>query len=305
MTFKSALAGWKPSDMVAIPPPGGWRVASVSQSSLVAIDIRLPLSNRSRLEMAEQFSKANDDVFNRAGLPIPSRPTMVVTGGSRGLGRQLVKRFSKDYNVIYGWLNSSEDAGSLFEEEQARGNWVLPFRCDVTDPEQVKTMAVAVKEWTGDCQALIHTTGHFSMKPLDEVGAETWRLEMDSTVNAGFFAWRAFSSQLKSHGRSRAVFIGDSAAEQVRARPESTGYYIGKHGLVILARTIARDNQMTGLTCNVVSPGVLPNSIDLDEPGMKVNVGYEEVAAVVEFLLSPGADAVSGSNIVASRGWNV
>jgi 3-oxoacyl-[acyl-carrier protein] reductase len=255
--------------------------------------------------MVDGFEQTNTGFLNRAGAPGNSRPTMVITGGSGGLGRELVRRFAGDYNVIFGWLNSADDAESLFGEMQERGDWVLPFQCDMTDHEQVEAMASRVKEVAADCQVLVHTTGVFSMKPLDEMDTETWRLEMDSTVSAGFFAWQAFASQLKTHERSRVVFIGDSAAEHLRAKVRSTGYYIGKHGLVLLARTIARENQSTGLTCNVVSPGVLPNSIDLDEPGMKVNVEYEEIAGVVGFLLSPGADAVSGSNVVASRGWNV
>ncbi len=255
--------------------------------------------------MTEQFSRTNDDFSNRAGTPVPSRPAMVITGGSRGVGRQLVRHFASAYNVVFGWLNSAENAESLFEEERVRGNWVLPCRCDVTDPEQVAAMAGRVSRLAGNCQALIHTTGHFSMNSLDEMEVETWRRELDSTVSAAFFAWRAFSRQLKSHDHGRVVFIGDSAAEHLRSKPQSTSYYIGKHGLVLLARTIARENQMTGLTCNVVSPGVLPNSIDLAEPGMNVNVGYDEVAGVVGFLLSPEADAVSGSNLVTSRGWNV
>ncbi|GEM_PF-1464241 len=255
--------------------------------------------------MADRFFATNDDFLKRAGTPVVARPTMVITGGSRGLGRHLVTHFAASYNVVFGWRNSGAEAESLFAAVQARGNWVLPVQFDVTDPDQVDAMATRVSGAVAECNALVHTTGHFSMKPLDDMDPETWRLEMDSTVNAGFYAWRSFAGQLRTHERSRVVFVGDSAAEHLRAKPESTSYYIGKHGLVLLARTIARENQTSGLTCNVVSPGVLPNSVDLDQPGMKVNISYEEVAGVVEYLLSPGADAVSGSNIVASRGWNV
>lgn len=255
--------------------------------------------------MKNPFLTINEGFRKRAGAPGTLRPTMVITGGSRGLGRELVRHFAKTYNVVFGWLNSAEDAESLFEEVRAADGWALPYRCDVTHPHEVNEMAAVVREHVGGSQALIHTTGHFSMKPLSAIDAETWCREIDSTVNAGFFLLQAFSDQLVAHDRSRVIFIGDSAAEHLRAKSQSTGYYIGKHGLVLLARTIARENQSTGLTCNVVSPGVLPNSIDLDEPGMKVNVEYEDIAGVVGFLLSPGADAVSGSNVVASRGWNV
>ena len=143
------------------------------------------------------------------------------------------------------------------------------------------------------------------MKPLDEIDVGTWDLEIDSTVNAAFYLWRAFSSQVLSSERGRVIFIGDSAAEHLRAKVQSTGYYVGKHGLVLLARTIASQHQSAGFTCNVVSPGVLPNSDDLHEANLKVNVGFDDIASIVEFLLSGSSDSVSGSNVVASRGWNV
>jgi 3-oxoacyl-[acyl-carrier protein] reductase len=235
----------------------------------------------------------------------PARPVMVITGGSRGLGRHLVGHFAGRFNVVFGWWNSEEAAFELAREQAARGHWVWPLRCDVREWRRVQFLADMVRTVAGPCQFLLHTTGRFSLKPLAGLDPATWRDELDSTVTAGFHAWRAFAEQLKGHARSRLVFIGDSAAEQLRARRQSTAYYIGKHGLVLLARTIAAEQQQTGLTCNVVSPGVMPNSVDLDQPGMKANVEFDEVAGVIDFLLGTHADAVSGSNLIASRGWNL
>lgn len=255
--------------------------------------------------MNESDEPPHETALRMFGPAKPKRPTMVISGGSRGLGRHLVECFAGEFNVVFGFLNSRSDARTLSENVAKTGGWALPFACDVTDPVAVARMADWVGASLAPCETLIHTAGLFSMKPLNELDAGTWRAELDSTVSAGFHFWRTFENQLKQHERARVVFIGDSAAEQLRARKQSVSYFIGKHGLVILARTIASENQSTGLTCNVVSPGVLPNSIDLDQPGMKANVQFEEVAGVVKFLLSPAADAVSGSHVVASRGWNV
>lgn len=230
---------------------------------------------------------------------------MFITGGSRGLGRELVRHFAPRFNVAYGWYQSEEEARSLADELASAGHSVLPVRLDVRQSESVRDAAKQTKAWAGNCQVLVHTTGVFSMKSLAEMDAKTWDLEIQTTVNAGFYAWQAFRDQLRSHARSRVIFIGDSAAEQLRARRQSTAYYVGKHGLLLLARTIAAENQDSGLTCNMVSPGVLPNSVDLDQPGMKSNVTFSEVAGIVDFLMSPAADSISGTNMIASRGWNL
>lgn len=234
-----------------------------------------------------------------------TRPVLVVTGGSLGLGRHLVNHFARPCNVIFGWRQSADAALQLAREQAAHGRWAWPVRCDVTDGARVEFLADLVQTVAGPCQTLIHTTGTFSQQSLDTMDAATWREELETTVTAGFHAWQAFAPQLRAQPRARVIFIGDSAAEQLRARRQSIAYYIGKHGLVMLSRTIANEHQESGLTCNVVSPGVLPNSIDLDQPGMKANVEFEEVVGVIDFLLSPAADSVSGSNIIASRGWNV
>ena len=252
-----------------------------------------------------ELSDINESFVKRAGAAPDDRPTLVISGGSRGLGRALVLHLANSYNVSFGWRASRSEAESLLDEVRSHGGWALPYQLDVTQPVEVDQWAGVVGARFGPASVVIHTTGHFSMTPLGKMNVATWRAEMDSTVNAGFYLWKAFSDQLLSPGRGRLIFIGDSAAEHLRARKQSTGYYVGKHGLVLLARTIASENQGTALTCNVVSPGVLPNSVDLHEPDMRVNVGFDEIAAVIDFLLSEAGDAVSGSNIVASRGWNV
>lgn len=255
--------------------------------------------------MSGPYSTMNADLARRAGEPIAGRPTMLISGGSGGLGRELVRHFSAQHNVVFGFRESVRDAESLFEEIRGARNWALPVQVDVTHAGQVEQLREKVSGLCGGLDVFVHTTGHFSMTKFHNMDVETWNAEIDSTVNAAFYLWKSFSHLLTASERGRVIFIGDSAAEHLRAKRESTAYYIGKHGLVLLARTIASEHQGTGLTCNVVSPGVLPNSVDLDEPGMKVNVQFDEIAGVMEFLLSSAGDAVSGSNIVASGGWNV
>lgn len=237
--------------------------------------------------------------------PVDSRPAMYITGGSRGLGRELVRHFAPAYQVGFGWRNSESDARELTDEVRRAGGRVSAFPCDATDEAALRKTAEEFSREAGPCRVLIHTTGAFNEVPLSATDSSMWREQLESTVTAGFLAWQAFATQLTSHPRSRVIFIGDSAAEQLRARDQAIGYYVGKHGLILLARSIAAAERRHGLTCNVVSPGVMPNSIDLHEPGMAVNVTFTEIAGVIEFLLSPAADAVSGSHLIASRGWNL
>ncbi len=237
--------------------------------------------------------------------PSPERPVAVVTGGSRGLGRHLVLHLAGRYHVVFGWRRSTEAAQAVAREADALGGWACPVRSDAANWAHTRFLAQFVATLVGPCQTMIHTTGTFSMKPLAQLDPATWREELDSTATAGFHAGRAFEPQLRSHPRARLVFVGDVAADRLQAQRCSTAYYVGKHGLLLLARTFAEEHAGTGLTCNLLSPGILPNSADLDPPHRVPNVAFEEIAALVDFLLSPAADALSGSHLIASRGWNV
>jgi 3-oxoacyl-[acyl-carrier protein] reductase len=237
--------------------------------------------------------------------PDLARPVAVVTGGSRNLGRHLVERLAATHNVAFTWRQGREGAAAVAAAARAAGGWAVGLAADVTAPRNLRFLANWVAVVAGRCGVLIHNASRYSLQPLDAVDEATWRAELDSTVTAAFWAYRAFAGQLQSHPRARMILIGDSAAGQVRGIVHSPGYYVGKQGVLLLTRSIAAHWRGTGATCNCVSPGVLPNSVDLDRPGMAVNVQLAEVGGVVDFLLSPAADAVSGAHIVASRGWNV
>jgi 3-oxoacyl-[acyl-carrier protein] reductase len=294
-------------DLLRTPSPDlapGWR-AVVARDNLPMRQALLACGFQGTGVAPESPPAPQGEVFE---LPLPrdrSRPAAVVTGGSRNLGRHLVERLAARYNVVFCWRRDVEAAQATRETVRRQGGWAVGARCDVTRRGGVEFLAELTQVVAGPCQVLIHNAGHYSLAPLTAISEATWREELDSTVGAAFWAFRAFDAQLRSHPRSRMIVIGDSAAGQLRAVAHSPGYYVGKHGVLTVARSIAAHWQRTGATCNCVSPGVLPSSIDLDRPRMAVNVQFDEIGGIVDFLVSPAADAINGAHLVASRGWNV
>ena len=78
--------------------------------------------------MSDPYSDQNASFAERAGSPIDGRPTMLISGGSSGLGRELVRYFSPSFNVVFGFKESVDQAETLFAEIDEAGNWAMPFR---------------------------------------------------------------------------------------------------------------------------------------------------------------------------------
>jgi len=103
------------------------------------------------------------------------------------------------------------------------------------------------------------------------------------------------------------INIGDSGADRVIARVQATPYHIAKLGVHVLTRSYAKLYAPDRITVNQISPGFLENSVG--EPGSPVPAGrlgnFADILGALDYLLSPAADYVTGTNIVISGGWNL
>lgn len=236
-------------------------------------------------------------------------PTILITGAARGLGAFLTERLAANgYAVAIHYRSSQKEAEELKKRIQSSGGNAEIFQGDLSKEQEANCVMAEVSKTFGRLNALIHNAGNYPDRTLAEISEAEWNDGLDSTINAAFFISRAALPLLRKNSAGRIIYIGDAAGERVGPREQALSYHIGKVGVMMLARTLAREEAPHGVTVNVVSPGMLENSEKLI-PAKKIPAGrygtFEDVWHPIHWLLSLEANYITGANIPVSGGWNL
>ncbi|MCC6355639.1 MAG: SDR family oxidoreductase [Verrucomicrobiae bacterium] len=231
---------------------------------------------------------------------------VLVTGAGRpgGLGGAIARAMAGGgFRVAVHFHTSGEGAARL-----ARELGGVALGGDLSREAEASAVIAGVNEAFGRLDVLINNSGIYHRKGLGELREDEWREGLDSTVGACFFATRAALPMLRQSPGGRVVNIGDSACERVSARDLAVSYHIGKIGVAVLTKSFARQEAPHGITVNMVSPGMLENSVDADGateiPAGRLGT-FEDVIGAIRFLVRPESGYVNGSNIVVGGGWNL
>jgi NAD(P)-dependent dehydrogenase (short-subunit alcohol dehydrogenase family) len=223
--------------------------------------------------------------------------TIVITGGTGGLGTALVRRLvAKDHRLAVTYLLPNE--AQQFETEFDVDDELLSLtRVDATNPEAVTTLFKDVVEKWGEIHGLCSLVGGWAggrdVEDTDDVRLERM---LDLNLRSAFYAVRAAVPYLKANGWGRIVLVGSRAVLDSPA--SQAAFNIAKAGVVALGQTLAQELDGTGVTANVLMPSVI------DTPATRESLPYadyvnwptpEEIAAVAEFLLGEDSSVMNGA----------
>lgn len=233
--------------------------------------------------------------------------TILITGSARRLGAALALALAGDGHRIAIHFRSSraEAEQTVRELEKAGGEGAL-FQSSLTSLDDGERLVGEIVNRFGNLDALINNAGTFNRKRFDELTLEEWDEGFAGTAGAAFIATRAALPQLRTSGRGRIINIGDAISDRPGFTEPAMSYYIGKAGVWTMTKTLATTEAPYKVTVNMVSPGVLADSI-CDTPLFELPSGrygvYQDVIHPVRFLLEESSGAVTGSNLHVGGGY--
>lgn len=233
--------------------------------------------------------------------------TVLITGGSRGIGAAAVRAFAAaGCRVAFTYLSSGERAEAL-----ARETGALALRCDVSDSAQVAEMVDNVLDNFCQLDILVCNAGVAWQGLLTDMTDADWRRIMGTDLDGVFYCCRAVLPHFV-HRKAGKIITVSSMWGQTGASCEAA-YSAAKAGVIGLTRALAREVGPSGITVNCVAPGLINTDMNakidpetLEMLASETPLGRagrpEEVAESILFLASEGADFITGQVISPNGG---
>jgi 3-oxoacyl-[acyl-carrier protein] reductase len=241
-----------------------------------------------------------------------SRRTVVVTGGSKGIGRAVCLAFAGAGDRVFFNFGADKDAAAETERLAAMTEGgAVGIQADVSDEEQVKGFLESVLESATRIDVLVNNAGIVRDGLLVRMKTADWDDVMAVNLRGAFFCARLTAKAMLKRRSGRIVNI--SSVVGASGNPGQANYVASKAGLVGLTKAMARELASRGITVNAVAPGFVETEMTEGLPEKAREAMLEtipagragtpgEVAAAVRFLASDEAAYITGQVIHVSGG---
>lgn len=228
---------------------------------------------------------------------------VVITGASRGLGRELALAFAKENaNVVINYLKSEEKARDLLNDISAYNLNCSIFNADVTNPKEVDKMFRFVMNTYGRIDILINNAGVISDHFVNIMSINQWNTVINTNLTGVFLCSRCFSKNMIVNKRGKILNIA-SIKGQLGSEGQSN-YSASKAGVIALTKSLAKELGEIGIGVNAVCPGFIATDLNFQSEKKRkiaermsvlgLEYGLNDFVNFVLFLASDYIRGVSG-----------
>jgi 3-oxoacyl-[acyl-carrier protein] reductase len=239
----------------------------------------------------------------------------IVTGGSRGIGRAIVKALvAEGARVAFIYRGSQQAADALANEITQGGGTVMALQCDVTRLEDAQKCAERVeKEWAR-LDILVNNAGVIKDDLFVRMEPEAWQTVLQTNLGGTFNFCKAVGYTMMKQRRGRIINISSVAAEHVN--PGQTNYAASKGAINAFTRALAVELAGRNVTVNAIAPGFIETDMSeavRNKAGdlikkmipMKRLGQPDDIAKVAVFLAGPDAAYLTGQVITVDGGLSL
>ena len=250
--------------------------------------------------------------------------TAVITGAASGIGKEIARKFvAEGANVVVADIHLDEALLTAAE----LGRSAMGVAMDVADETQVEAGIQEAVERFGGIDVLISNAGRQVVAPLDQFEFDAWRRLLAIHLDGAFLTTRACLRHMYAQGRGGSIIYMGSVHSK-EASVLKAPYVTAKHGLIGLAKVVAKEGAAHGVRANVICPGFVRTPlVDKQIPEQAMALGLsedevvrnvmlketvdgefttvEDVATCAAFLAGFPTNALTGQSLVVSHGWSM
>lgn len=236
----------------------------------------------------------------------------LITGGSRGIGREIVKVFAEHgATIIFTASKESDDSQSLLEELHQQGSEALFIAADVADTAAATEVASTIQKQYGRLDVLVNNAGITRDGLLLRMSSDDWDAVINTNLKSVYNYAKAFAPMMIKQRSGSIVNIASIVA--INGNAGQCNYAAAKAGILGFTRSLAKELAARNVRCNALAPGFIstPMTDKLNEEAQKTWISQipmrragtgRDVAKVALFLASDLSDYVTGDVICCDGG---
>jgi len=249
----------------------------------------------------------------------------IVTGAASGIGKRIAEVYADNGAAVAIADINLDAANATAKELEGKGVKAIGIKMDVTSEQEVDAGVAEVVERLGHVDILVSNAGIQIVNPVDKFAYADWKKLVAIHLDGAFLTTRACLQAMYARGKGGAIIYMGSVHSKEASKLKAP-YVAAKHGLVGLAKVVAKEGAEHGVRANVICPGFVrtplvekqipeqAKELGISEADVIKNVMLKEtvdgefttvddVAQCALFLAGFETNALTGQSLVVSHGW--
>ncbi|WP_026961054.1 SDR family oxidoreductase [Alicyclobacillus herbarius] len=239
----------------------------------------------------------------------------LITGGGRGLGRQIAQAYVEAGARIVLCSRRLENCERVKEELEVQGGEVLALQLDVTQPDSIQEVVAKTLAHFGRIDILVNNSGTSWGAPAFDMPYEAWQKVIQTNLTGTFLMSQAVGRHMRAHGGGKIINIA-SVAGLRGSDPEvldAVGYSVSKGGVISLTQDLAVKWARYNIYVNAIAPGFFPTKMTkvvlerayeriIESTPLHRVGGERDLQGAALFFASAASDYVTGQVLVVDGG---